>query len=100
MNHVRIRRQWNDWRIASAPIDRLSGLRWDKVPGDVRAPAPQFFIHGYVACTDVVGEIAHSCAHGEGPHSIKVSVVKKDNDAQTWAQLIEIVGSKPRRPVR
>jgi hypothetical protein len=96
MNHVRIRRQWNDWRIATVPFDGLSGLRWDTVSAGVRAPTPQFFIHGYVACTDVVGEIAHSCAHGEGPHRIKVCVVKKDNDAQTWARLLEIVGPKPR----
>jgi hypothetical protein len=100
MNHVRIRRQWNDWRIATVPFDRLSGLHWDNVSGGVQAPAPQFFIHGYVRCDDVDGEIAHSCVHGEGPHRIKVCVVKKDNDPQTWAQLIEIVGPKPGRPVR
>ena len=37
--------------------------------------------YGYIWCDDLVeGEVAHSCAHGPGPHRIKVVVVKKDND--------------------
>jgi hypothetical protein len=36
MNHVRIRRQWNDWRIATVPFDGLSGLHWATVSGGVR----------------------------------------------------------------
>ena len=38
----------------------------------------------------VEGEVAHSCAHGPGPHRIKVVVVKKDNDPKLIKALTEI----------
>jgi hypothetical protein len=59
--------------------------------------APQPFIHGYVWCTDLDGEIAHSCRHGSGPHRIKVCVVKKDNSKEVWKILEAAVGPKPKR---
>lgn len=92
---VYIRRQWNDWRIAQVLLSQLSGLGWDTVSGGVQAPAPQPFIHGYVWCTDVIGDIAHSCTHGPPPHSIKVCVVKKDNAPAVFRRLLDIVGPKP-----
>jgi len=95
---VRIRRQWNDWRIAQVSCDALHGLHWSRTSGGVQAPAPQPFIHGYVNCDEIVGEIAHSCTHGPGPHAIKVCVVKKDNEAEVWRKLLEIVGPRPQVP--
>ena len=92
---IQIRRQWNDWRIAEVSFDKIEGLRWDKLSGGVRAPAPQPFIHGYVSCADVDGDLAHSCRHGEGPHNIKVCIVKKDNSTEIWKKLLSIVGPKP-----
>ena len=94
---VYIRRQWDDWRIASVPLGALSGLAWDDVSGGVYSKAPQPFIHGYVRCSDVVGDIAHSCQHGPGPHRIKVCIVKKDNDPEVFARLLKIVGPKPKK---
>lgn len=94
---VCIRRQWNDWRIGKVSLDALGDLHWDEFSGGVRQRAPQFFIHGYTWCNHIEGDIAHSCAHGEGPHWIKVCVVKKDNEPSTFARLLEIVGPKPRR---
>lgn len=48
-------------------------------------------------CDKIVeGELAHSCRHGEGPHYIKVCVVKKDNDKATWEQILLVVGPKPK----
>lgn len=92
-----IRRQWNDWRIAKVSFDNLEDPHWDTFSGGVFQEAPQPFIHGYVWCCDVQGEIAHSCAHGEGPHRIKVCVVKKDNDPKVFDELLDWVGPKPRK---
>ena len=94
---VRIRRQWNDWRVAAVCLDDLGDLHWDTISGGVQALAPQPFIHGYVQCDRVESDIAHSCWHGEGPHSIKVCIVKKDNDSGIWKKLMSIVGPKPER---
>jgi hypothetical protein len=92
---IYIRRQWNDWRIGEVEFDKISGLRWDFASGGVHAVSPQPFVYGYVDCTEVKGEIGHSCAHGEAPHRIKVCIVKKDNEKETWQKIIDIVGSKP-----
>jgi len=92
---IYIRRQWNDHRIASVSFENIGGLRWSDMSGGVHARAPQSFIHGYVSCDDIHGEIGHSCRHGHGPHNIKVCIVKKDNDPSTWDKLLKIVGPKP-----
>jgi hypothetical protein len=94
---VFIRRQWNDYRTAEVELSRIEGLHWDIVSGGVRAPSPQPFVHGYVKCTDVIGDIAHSCSHGEAPHTIKVCIVKKDNDPKIWQKILSIVGPKPKK---
>jgi hypothetical protein len=49
---VKIRRQWNDWRVAEVDFSKLSDLRWDNQSGGVRAPSPQYFIHAFVGCND------------------------------------------------
>lgn len=92
---VYIRRQWNDWRTAEVEFSKIESLRWDVVSGGIHAPAPQPFVHGYVQCTDVRGEIAHSGLHGECPHRIKVCIVKKENEPEVWDKILNIVGPKP-----
>ncbi len=91
---VQIRRQWNDWRIGEVELSQLDDLHWDSVSGGVHAPAPRPFIHAYVKCTDVEGDISHSGAHGECPHRIKVVLVKKDNSRVVWDKVLSIVSSK------
>ena len=76
---VNIRRQWNDYRIAEVDISDLSNLHWDDISGGVRARTPRPFIHGYMPCDSYNGDLADWCAHGRGPHSIKVCVIEKDN---------------------
>jgi len=95
--YVFIRRQWNDWRIAKVEFSKLKNLHWSHYSGGVYTPCPQPFIHGYVLCTDVIGEIAHSGMHGPCPHSIKVCVIKKDNDTKIWQEILKIVGPKPKK---
>ena len=92
---VRIRRQWNDHRIGSVLLCKISDLHWSEISGGTQVRAPRPFLHGYVSCADVEGEIAHSCEHGEGPHRIKVCLVKKDNDPKVFERLLEVVGQRP-----
>jgi hypothetical protein len=98
---VVVRRHWNDWQKGKVLLEKLDKLHWDRVSGGHHAPAPQPFIYGYTLCTDIEGEIGHSCLHGEGPHRIKVCIVKKDNNKEVMRRLLDIVGPKPRtRPIR
>lgn len=92
---VTVRRQWNDWRQGKVKLVDLADLHWDWTSGGIQAPAPQPFIHGYVSCDKIEGEVAHSCLHGEGPHRIKVCLVKKDQSPGTWEVLLAIAGPKP-----
>ena len=94
---VRVRRDWNDHRIGTVKWSDLRGPRWDSISGGEQNSTPQPFIHGYVWCDIVQGDIAHSCAHGPGPHNIKVCLVKKDNSREVWNRLSAIVGPKPGR---
>jgi hypothetical protein len=95
---VVVRRQWDSWRQAKYRLADLGGAHWGQMSGGVGKRAPQPFIHGYVSCEGMVeGELDHSCMHGEGPHSIKVCIVRKDNDKATYSQLLEQVGPKPER---
>ncbi|MBC8438426.1 MAG: hypothetical protein H8D87_01910 [Deltaproteobacteria bacterium] len=96
METVYIRRQFNDYRIAKIPFDGLSGIRWDTISGGVNNIAPQPFIHAYVWCDEVIGDIAHSCQHGPPPHSIKIVIVKKDNSPDIFKMISEIAGPKPK----
>ena len=94
---VRVRRQWNDQRIGTVRWSDLGNPRWDIVSGGTQVRSPQPFIHAYVYCDKVRGNIAHSCNHGPGPHNIKVCLVKKDNSKEVWNYLMKIVGKKPPR---
>jgi hypothetical protein len=94
--YVVVRRQWNDWRTAKYRLSDVEDVRWDRFSGGVQAPAPQYFLHGYVRCDEAVeGEVAHSGMHGDCPHRIKACIVKKDNDKQVYQRLAEKAGPKP-----
>ncbi len=92
---VTIRRQWNDWIIAEAPVSALDGFRWSDLSGGVARPSPPLFIHTYVRCDAVIGDINHACSHGQGPHLIKVFIFKKDNGREVMSRILDTVGPKP-----
>jgi len=94
---VRVRRDWNDHRVATVTWSDLRDPRWDDVSGGEQNHTSQPFIYGYVWCDQVQGDIAHSCIHGPPPHNIKVCLVKKDNSKQVWNRLQDLAGPKPRR---
>jgi len=95
VNDVSIRRHWNDWKIGSVALERLYDLHWGQISGGVQRVAPRPYIYGYVTCTEIEGDIAHSGVHGPCPHRIKVCVLQRDNDKETWDKVIEIVGPEP-----
>ena len=92
---VKIRRQWNSPLIAETFLSSIKNLHWNYLSGGYKKIAPQPFVHGYVYCDEIEGEIGHSCSHGLPPHSIKVCIVKKDNSPEVWKKILDIVGEKP-----
>ncbi len=96
MEKISVRRKWNDWRIAEVESSKLRKLHWDNYSGGVQAKAPQYFLHAYVWCNEIEGDIAHSCAHGEAPHYIKVCITKIDNNKSIFKTLLSEVGPKPK----
>lgn len=94
---VYIRRHSSDWKVGYVSQNEIDDLHWDTVSGGVGRVSPQPFIHGYVSCDRVRDEISHSCAHGEGPHRIKVLIVKKDNSKQIFDWALSCAGPKPER---
>ena len=91
---VHLRRQWNNWMETECRLGDISDIHWDDFSGGVKARALRPFIHGYISCDKVVGEIAHSCAHGEGPHRIKVCVLQKNNGKVTIRPFTQPSGAK------
>ena len=94
---IHIRRQWNDYNIATTQLACLQNLHWSSISGGVYARAPQLFVHGYVNCELIDGEISHSCRHTPKPHDILVCIVKKDNTTEAWKEILKIVGPKPKK---
>jgi hypothetical protein len=84
---VYVRRQYNDWRQASYRLSDLEGWHLSDVSGGIQARANRSYLHAYVWCNGMLeGELAHSCSHGEGPHRIKVCIVKTANK-QHWKEI-------------
>lgn len=95
---VWVRRQPNNWRIATYFLNTIKDVHWDRISGGVGANTIQHFLHTYVDCEAMInGDIAHSGIHGPCPHVIKVCLVKKDNDPAAFAQLVEMAGVKPKK---
>ena len=70
-------------------------MHWDNVSGGVYAHAPQHFVHGYVSCDAMIsGEIANSCRHGTGPHTVKICITKKGNE-KIWHEVLALAGPHP-----
>ena len=94
---VRVRRDWDDHRVGTVRWSDLGTPRWDMVSGGTQTRTPRPFVHGYVMCDKVRGDIAHSCIHGPGPHNIQVCIVEKDNSRQDCDYLMHTARSSPPR---
>jgi len=85
---VVVRRHPGDHRGASYRLSDIGGARLDILSGGVGKKSHRPMLYGYVLCNAaVVGEVAHSGAHGPCPHSIKVVIQKSDNDPRIWHYL-------------
>ena len=89
---VYVRRDWNDQGKGRVRWSDLHGHRWDTVSGGVQVENPLPLLHAYVWCDNVRGRIGHSCAHGQGPHNIKVCMLRADNSRRTWRRLLALAG--------
>lgn len=92
---IHIRRQWsNAGRIGKVLLSDLDGFHYDVVSGGYGreggfgSVAPRPFVHAYVYCDKVKGEIGHTCMHGPPPHRIKVCVVQKDNSRAAYRRVL------------
>jgi hypothetical protein len=93
---VYVRRQWNDAKMGAVPFDQFHNPHWDDISGKMMQRAPRLFIHGYVWWSDAQKPIARLHAHEDGTHWIKVCVVRKDNNRETFKRLLETVGPRPK----
>lgn len=90
---VKVRRQWNDWRIATYRLSSLNGFHRDIISGGVGMRAPFESLYAYASCDSYIdGEIAHSGLHGDCPHNIKVVILKVDNKPKSFYEKIKKYG--------
>jgi len=88
--YVTVRRSPRDWRRAKYLLENVSDLRWSYITGGVQTLTARKFLYGRVVCDKMAeGELAHSCTHGEGPHEIKVCILKTDNSRQVYNLLAD-----------
>ena len=91
-SNVYVRRDWNDRGLGRVRWADLHDPRWDTVSGGAQVENPLPLLHAYVWCDKVRGKIGHSCAHGPGPHNIKVCMLRDDNSRRIWRRLLALVG--------
>jgi hypothetical protein len=85
MENVKIRRFWNDWRIAEVAATSLKGANWWQGEGE-----PRQFIHARVSCEDIIGGEWSCPTRGDCPHrDVNVLVLKKDNSAAVFRAVEE-----------
>ena len=89
---VYVRRDWDDRGLGRVRWPDLHDPRWDTMSGGAQVENPLPLIHAYVWCDMVRGRIGHSCAHGAGPHNIKVCMLREDNTRRVWGRLLALVG--------
>jgi hypothetical protein len=99
---IRVRREWKSRRIGEVRFGDIGDLHWARTSGGTGHRSPFVMMYGYVLCDRLVGgTLAHSCVHGEGPHRIKIVVVKKDNPKGIIAALMAPLGPQiPRATLR
>ncbi len=86
---VWVRRQFDSHKHAAYRFSDMSGWHWSDVSGGTQKRANRQYLHAYVMCDAMIaGELSHSCAHGPGPHRIKVCVTKTDNK-KSWKDIEE-----------
>jgi len=91
-SNVYVRRDWDDRGVGRVRWSDLHDPRWDTMSGGAQVENPLPLLHAYVWCDKVRGKIGHSCAHGPGPHNIKVCMLRDDNSRRIWRRLLDLAG--------
>ena len=91
-SNVYVRRDWNDCGLGRVRRADLYAPQWDTISGGVQVESPLPLLHAYVWCDKVRGNLGHSCAHGPGPHNIKVCMLRDENSHRIWQRLLDIAG--------
>lgn len=91
-SNVYVRRDWSDRGVGLVRWSDLHSPRWDTVSGGAQVESPLPLPHAYIWRDKVQGKIGHSCAHGPGPHNIKVCMLREDNSRRIWRRLLELAG--------
>ena len=94
---VWVRRQAKDWRLAKYRLADVSNVQWDPSSGS-KSTGNQPLLNGQVSCDALLeGELSHAGSYGPCPHTIKVHIVKKENDPKVFSRLAELAGPPPKR---
>lgn len=92
---VIVRRQLTDWRTAKFRPTDLKGVRWEKPAKNAKGLAAGQLLSAQVSCDDIVeGELVHTGSYGPCPHTMKVHIAKKENEAQVFNHLAEQAGER------
>ena len=84
---ARIRRDPTSSSVATVFLMDLDDWRFSSVSGGRPVRTEKAFLYAKIWCSELIdGNIGHSCAHGEGPHSIWVAVLPQDN-RENWDEI-------------
>ncbi|MGD0575846.1 MAG: hypothetical protein ABSB61_10845 [Anaerolineales bacterium] len=95
---VSIKRGWFDGGIVAVPLGVLEGFHMSGVGGGIGHAFPRAMLCTYMSCADLPkGQwFGHSCAHGEGPHWIKVAMTRLSNKA-IYSKLLAMAEAEKER---
>lgn len=97
MNNVSVKRSLQDWQEDSVEANNLFDLAWTCVSGGLRKPMSSWCISGKIF-PDKAPEVNHSGSHRQewkNHQPIRVIVVEKGTDRDTYESLKKVVGPKP-----
>lgn len=93
-----VRRDWRDGSVAHVPLVDLTDLHWDHVAGDTNYRPPGPILYGFTRSDAIVaGELSQAIG-GPDPHTVKVCILKEDNDRHVFESLSMQAGPKPKHP--
>jgi hypothetical protein len=85
-----------DWHVAHVPVVDLSDVHWDRPDSaSRRGDGPTLF--AFTSCDCVVaGELPHAGRDRAHPHSVRVCILREDNDRLVFDRLRLEAGPPPR----
>ena len=87
-----------DWHVAHVPLVELSDLHWDRPAAPSRGDEGPTLC-AFTSCDSVVaGELPHPGRAHAHPHSVRVCILREDNDRSVFDRLRLEAGPPPRTP--